>query len=58
MNEDKKFELQLTINEVETILVGLNELPHKQVRGLIDKVVNTINSQTSKGIEKNGVETT
>jgi len=48
MSEEQKFQLELTVKELETILTALNDLPHRQVRGIIDNVVNQVNIANGK----------
>jgi hypothetical protein len=37
-NQEVTVSLTLTISEVNTIIAGLDEIPHKFSRGLIDKI--------------------
>lgn len=47
--ENRTFSLTLTIDEINTVLAGLGELPHKVSRGLIDKIVQTVQAQAGEG---------
>jgi len=45
IEEEVSITLNVTINEANTILASLQELPHKLVNGLIQKLVSQAHSQ-------------
>jgi hypothetical protein len=46
---EKAFQLKLTLEEINCIMAGLGELPHKVSRGLIDKIVQSVQEQAGAG---------
>jgi hypothetical protein len=48
MTEEKILKLELNENEANAVLTALDQMPHGQVRGLIDKIVTTAREQFSE----------
>jgi hypothetical protein len=47
MNEqEKQFNFTFNVNQINTIIAGLDELPHKFSRGMIDDIQNQIQRQS------------
>lgn len=47
MNEEPKVTITTTIQEINIVLAGLQELPHKVSDGIIRKIYEQVNSQLS-----------
>lgn len=43
MQEEKKYNLELTLNELNTVLQGLGNLPYLQVNTLINSILTKVN---------------
>lgn len=47
MTETKVFTLALTVDQINTVLAGLGELPHKVSHQVITHIVTSVNQQVS-----------
>ena len=56
MTEEKVFNFEFSEAEANAIIAGLNQLPHGQVRGLVDKIIATAQKQHGAPTEDIGTE--